>query len=382
MISEDWPHPVPPIADAERAGRIRRLQQEMAKAGVDAVLLAATSNLRYFTGLVWGQSERLCGALITRRGFLYIAPAFEESRVRSLPKLEGEVAVWQEDEDPAGLVARILGPEAKLAMDDAMPLFLYFAFEDVFGVERLANAGQLTRALRLIKSPAEIALIRYAMGLTLEVHKSVHAMLKPGMRASEVVRFIDEEHRRRAGQGSSFCIVSFAEATALPHGAPYDQTLKAGDVILVDTGTRIDGYQSDLTRTYWLDEPSREDAALWRVERAAQQAVFEAAQLGAACSSLDDAARRVIDAAGMGPDYRLPGLPHRAGHGLGLDIHEEPYIVRGNGEALQAGMCFSNEPMIVAPERLGVRLEDHIYMDETGPVWFTQPSKSPTEPFG
>jgi Xaa-Pro dipeptidase len=220
------------------------------------------------------------------------------------------------------------------------------------------------------------------MNLTLEVHRRAHAFIKPGVLASDVVRHIDEQHRALGAiSGSSFCIVSFGAATSLPHGADGEQTYTPGDVVLVDTGCRLDGYHSDLTRTYVLEEPTREFAAAWAIEREAEQAVFEAARLGATCGSLDDAARKVLARHGLGPGYVLPGLPHRAGHGLGLEIHEEPYIVRGNATVLEPGMCFSNEPMIVFPGRFGIRLEDHIHMTETGPQWFTQPSKGPAEPF-
>lgn len=378
--ASDWPHPVERIGDAEREQRLQKLREAMARANVDAVLLGSTTNLRYFTGFVWGQSERLCGALVTPDGLTYIAPAFEKTLIDALPKLAGEIAVWEEDEDPARLVLELAGAARVVALDDAMPQFVFHQLVAVASGQKFVNAGPLMAPIRLQKSPAEIALIRHVMSLTLGVQRSVRDFLKAGIKASEAARFIDEEHRRLVGQGSTFTIVSFGAATSLPHGAPYDQTLQAGDAILVDTGTRLDGYHSDLTRTYWLDEPSKEDARLWQVERDAQQAVFDAAQIGAPCSSLDDAARRVIEAAGMGPDYRLPGLPHRAGHGLGLDIHEPPYIVRSNRTALAPGMVFSNEPMIVIPERLGIRLEDHIYMSDQGPVWFTQPAKSPTEP--
>ena len=176
-------------------------------------------------------------------------------------------------------------------------------------------------------------------------------------------------------------IVSFGAATALPHGSPIDHSYNAGDVILIDTGCLINGYPSDITRTYMLDEPDAEFARHWAIEREAEQAVFDAAKLGAACGSLDDAARAVVGKYGMGPDYRLPGIPHRAGHGLGLDGHEDPFIVRGNDIRLAPGMCFSSEPMIVFPGKYGIRLEDIIHMTEQGPAWFTQPSKSPTEPF-
>jgi len=371
-----------PISETERSERLSTLRSRMGAAGVDAVLLGSTESLRYFTGLVWHQSERLVGALITQADLFYIVPGFERSRVDSLPKLDGAIVTWEEDENSAETVARLLSAKGRVALDDALPLFVYHALAKALGAERLVDGARLIRDIRLRKSAAEIGIIQYAMNLTLEVHRRAHAFIKPGVLASDVVRYIDEQHRALgAAGGSSFCIVSFGEATSLPHGADGEQTYSAGDVILVDTGCRIDGYHSDLTRTYVLDEPDADFARAWAIERAAQQAVFDAAKLGAACSSLDDAARAVMVRHGLGPDYALPGLPHRAGHGLGLEIHEEPYIVRGNRTTLEPGMCFSNEPMIVFPGRYGIRLEDHIHMTETGAAWFTQPAESPTEPF-
>ncbi|MFD2252257.1 Xaa-Pro dipeptidase [Pseudochelatococcus lubricantis] len=381
-MTADWPHPVPPIAPAEYAQRLERLRTLMQASGVEAVLLGASESMRYFTGLVWHPSERLLGALVLPTRLVYIVPGFERSRVETLPHVAGDIATWEEHEDAAALVASLAGPAGKVALDDTLPLFAFYPLAAALGAERIVEGAPLLRSLRLRKSAAEIAIIRHAMGLTLEVHRRAHALMKPGIRASEAVRFIDEQHRALgAPEGSSFCIVSFGKATALPHGADGEQTLHAGDVILVDTGCRIDGYHSDLTRTYTLDEPTPDVARIWALERAAQEAVFAAARIGAAAEALDAAARRVIEAGGLGPGYRLPGLPHRAGHGLGLDIHEPPYIVRGNRMALEAGMCFSVEPMIVVPGAFGIRLEDHICMTEDGPDWFTEPAKSPTEPF-
>ncbi|MFK0331986.1 M24 family metallopeptidase [Rhizobium sp. NPDC090275] len=375
------PRPAP-ISETERRERLSTLRSRMGAASVDAVLLGSTESLRYFTGLVWHQSERLVGALITQADLFYIVPGFERSRVDSLPKLDGAIVTWEEDENSAETVAGLLSAKGRVALDDSLPLFVYHALAKALGAERLVDGARLIRDIRLRKSAAEIGIIQYAMNLTLEVHRRAHAFIKPGVLASDVVRYIDEQHRALgAAGGSSFCIVSFGEATSLPHGADGEQTYAAGDVILVDTGCRIDGYHSDLTRTYVLDEPNADFARAWAIEREAQQAVFDAAKLGAACSGLDDAARAVMVRHGLGPDYALPGLPHRAGHGLGLEIHEEPYIVRGNKTALEPGMCFSNEPMIVFPGRYGIRLEDHIHMTETGAAWFTQPGKSPTEPF-
>ena len=377
-----WSHPVPPISDAERLERLTRLQTALKDRKLDGMLLGATESLRYFTGLVWHPSERLLGAFVTPSSIHYIVPGFERSRVETLPRLAGEIVTWEEDESSAACVARLLGANAKLALDPALPLFVYYALGAQLGLDRLVDGSGLIGDLRLTKSAAEIALIQYAMDLTVKAHKRAHAFIKPGVRASDVVRYIDEQHRQLgADNGSSFCIVSFGAATSLPHGAEGDQVYAPEDVVLVDTGCRLDGYHSDLTRTYVMEEPSEDFARAWAIEKEAQQAVFDAAKLGASCGSLDDAARGVITKHGLGPDYRLPGLPHRAGHGLGLEIHEAPYIVRGNAVPLQPGMCFSNEPMIVFPDRYGIRLEDHIYMTETGPKWFTQPAKSPTEPF-
>jgi Xaa-Pro dipeptidase len=377
-----WQHPVPRITNEEREARLSQLRQLLDAEGLAGMLLGPSESLRYFTGLVWHASERFLGALVTPTALYYIVPGFERSRVETLPHLPAEMLEWQEEESSAALVARLLGDRGILALDDNMPLFFYHSLSAELGAERLKNGGPIINRLRRIKSPAEIALIQYAMNLTLGIHKQAHALLKPGIRASEVIEFIDRRHRELGAHGgSTFCIVSFAEATSLPHGANGDQTLGEDDVILVDTGTRIDGYHSDLTRTYKLKAGDSAFEEAWAIEREAQQAVFDAAKLGAACSSLDDAARAVLAKHSLGPDYKLPGLPHRAGHGLGLEIHEEPYIVRGNATPLAAGMCFSNEPMIVFPQKFGIRLEDHIYMTADGPRWFTQPSKGPTEPF-
>lgn len=372
----------PNITDAERFERLDRLRAVMAERDIAALLLGSSESLRYFTGLIWHQSERLLGAVITPTGLHYIVPGFEKSRVDTLPHIAGDIHIWQEEEAPAALVASLVGPHGHVALDDALPLVMYHSLARALGPERLVDGGPLISSLRIHKSPSEIAIIQYAMDLTLEVQKRAHGMMKPGIRASDVVRFIDEQHTELGGEGGSyFCIVSFGAATSLPHGAEGDQTLQKGDVILVDTGTRIDGYHSDITRTYVIDTPSPEFAQAWAIEREAQQAVFDAATLGAACSELDDAARQVMLRHGLGPDYHLPGLPHRAGHGLGLEIHEAPYIVRGNAMPLAPGMCFSNEPMLVYPDRYGIRLEDHIYMSTQGAKWFTRPAISPTRPF-
>ena len=181
--------------------------------------------------------------------------------------------------------------------------------------------------------------------------------------------------------GSSFCIVQFGRATAFPHGLPGDRALDDGQLVLVDTGCRVEGYHSDITRTYVFGNVGDDERAIWAIEAEAQQAAFDAVRPGVPCEAIDAAARPVIEKAGLGPDYRLPGLPHRTGHGIGLSIHEPAYLVRGDTTPLAPGMCFSNEPMIVVPDRFGVRLEDHFHVTETGAAWFTAPQRAIGRPF-
>nr|WP_247642950.1 Xaa-Pro peptidase family protein [Brucella abortus] len=331
---------------------------------------------------MWRSSERFLGALVTPSELIYIVPGFERSRVESLPHLSGEIRGWEEEENSAALIASLLPAGASLAVDDAIPLFAYNPLRQEIAPERLLDGGPLIREQRICKSENEIAIIQYAMNLTLEVHRRAHAMIKPGVAASEVVRFIGEQHRALGARGgSTFCIVSFGAATALPHGRRWRTVLSAGRCCAGGYGLPDRRLSFRSHAHLYADEPSKEFAQIWAIEREAQQAVFDAARLGVPCSALDGAARAVLVRHGLGPDYKLPGLPHRAGHGLGLEIHEAPYIVRANPLPLTEGMCFSNEPMIVVPEQFGVRLEDHIYMTANGPKWFTLPSKSPVEPF-
>lgn len=375
--------PVPAlIGAAERQARLAGLRRGMEAAKVETVLLGSTSSLRYFTGIDWYASERLVGALVHASGGLdYITPRFELEKVEGLITLPGEILTWEEDESPWRLVADRIGAVGRMAVDERIALAMYRSLRTEIDDVRLTDAAPLIHPLRSRKSPTEIALMRHAKAITIEVHRRAHAQLRAGQRASEVVRFIDDQHRALGGSGNSFCIVSFGEDTSLPHGGEGDRALAAGDVVLVDTGTRIDGYSSDITRTYVFGEATPEVRTVWEAEKRAQAAAFEAARPGVACEAVDAAARRSLEADGFGPGYTLPGLPHRTGHGIGLDIHEGPYLVKGDATPLATGMCFSNEPMIVMPGQFGVRLEDHFHMTDAGPEWFTQPQHSLDEPF-
>jgi Xaa-Pro dipeptidase len=373
----------PPISAAERQARLTALRGLMAREGADAVLLGSTSSLRYFTGVAWSPSERLTGAIVHADRIDYVTPRFELEKVSTLIGAPGEILTWQEEEDPFRLVSARLKPGARLALDEHLPLFMYRRLAAFIGAERLLDAGPMINSLRRIKSGAEIALMTHAKQITLEVHRRAWASLEEGVMASEVARFIDGEHRRLgAPGGSSFCIVAFGEDTSLPHGPDADRALRRGDIVLIDTGCRIDGYNSDITRTYAFGEATAEMRRVWNAEKEAQAAAFAAARPGVACEAVDAAARQALVAHGFGPGYALPGCPHRTGHGVGLDIHEAPNLVRGDRTPLAAGMCFSNEPMIVLPGRFGVRHEDHFYMTATGPRWFTEPARSLDSPFG
>lgn len=377
-----------PINAAERRARIQALAARLKAEGTAALLLGPTASLRYYTGLDWHPSERLTGALIHADGRVeYVCPRFELDKVAGLTAapnaIAGKILTWEEEESPYALATGRLPKGGVLAVDDQAATFIWLGLSRVLGADRAIDGAPLILAQRSLKSHAEIALLTRAKAITLEVQRRTRRWLKAGVRTSEVMAFIDAEHRALGGEGGSwFCLVSFGDDTCLPHGGEGDRALQADDVVLIDTGTLVDGYHSDITRTYVFGEPTDDFRRVWAHEKEAQARAFAAARLGAPCHSVDDAARGYLTGLGYGPDYRLPGLPHRTGHGIGLDIHEAPNLVRGDATPLAPGMCFSNEPMLVIPGRFGVRLEDHFYMTESGPVWFTEPSLSLDDPFG
>ncbi|WP_348734634.1 Xaa-Pro peptidase family protein [Rheinheimera texasensis] len=379
---------VSPIALPEYQARMQRACALMREQNIAALYLNAGSSLLYFTGTAWYASERLVGAILTADGVLkYIAPVFEIGTLSEYQQIKAEVIGWEEDENPYQLLLATLGnlgvaADARVGLDESCAFFIVDALQQLAPTTQFINAAAVTAACRRQKSAAEIAIMQRAMDMTLTVHQAVAQILKPGISTLEVEAFIDEAHRRVGASGSYFCIVLFGEATAYPHGVKDPQYLQRGDMVLIDTGCRLHHYVSDITRSYVFGEPTERQQAIWNLEKQAQAAAFAAAQPGVPCGAVDDAARAVLTAAGLGPDYRLPGLPHRTGHGIGLDIHEWPYLVRGNVLPLAEGMCFSNEPMICIPGEFGVRLEDHFYMTQTGPRWFTEPAFSITDPFG
>lgn len=374
-----------PITPDERLARIDRARALMVEQGADALIVGAGDSLNYFTGIGWSMIERLVAmVLIAGRDPVILCPAFEEGSLQAVLKIPAEARLWHEDESPSAMIAGLLAETGarRIAIDPALPFGMAEAIAAAAPAARLVSGAAVIDGCRMRKSPAELALIGQAMAMTLEVQRRAAAILRPGIRASEVRRFIEAAHRAIGSDGTTFCIVQFGASTAFPHGLPQDDVLADGDMVLVDTGCLLDGYHSDLTRSYVFGTPTEAQRRIWDIERAAQLAVFAAARPGVPCGALDDAARAVLQRHGLGPDYQLPGLPHRTGHGLGMTIHEAPYLVRGNATPLAPGMCLSNEPMIVVPGRFGVRLEDHFHITEAGAEWFTQPAASLDRPFG
>jgi Xaa-Pro dipeptidase len=376
----------PAIAAAEYEARLERARVLTAALGGDALLVGAGASLRYFTGVPWGATERLVALLLPRKGRpIMICPAFELGSLQADLKIEADIRLWQEHDSPAALTAQALAEIGAdvLALDPAAPFLLFSALEKAAPSLRAIDATPVIDGCRGLKSPAELALMRYAKAVTLDVHRRAAAILAPGIAASAVKRFIDTAHRAAgADGGSTFCAVQFGRATAYPHGLPGDQALAEGELVLIDTGCQVEGYNADITRTYVFGEPGDEHRRIWDIEHEAQAAAFAAVRPGVPCEVIDETARQVLARHGLGPDYALPGLPHRTGHGIGLSIHEGPYLVRGDTTPLAPGMCFSNEPMIVIPDRFGVRLEDHFHVTEDGAAWFTEPSPSIDAPFG
>ncbi|MEJ2415363.1 MAG: Xaa-Pro peptidase family protein [Exilibacterium sp.] len=385
---KDMTSGVQPIAKAEFVSRIEKAQRLMNEHGIDAIYVNAGTNLYYFTGTRWRPSERMVGAIIPRDGELqYIAPAFEEKTLKEYMLNEGSVNVWEEHESPYTLFGRLLTAlnipgGSTIGIDESTAFFTFDGIQQASPQYRYCDARPVTARCRMIKSAAELALLQRAKDMTLEVHKSAARILEPGITTTQVTAFIDSAHQAVGAEGgSSFCIVLFGEASAYPHGVKHPQQLQENDMVLIDTGCLLGGYNSDITRSYVYGEPSERQRRVWNTEKAAQAAAFAAAQPGVPCSSVDAAARKVLEAEGFGPGYKIPGLPHRTGHGIGLDIHEWPYLVGGDQTPLTTGMCFSNEPMICIPGEFGIRHEDHFYMTDAGPRWFTQPAHSIDDPF-
>ena len=377
-----------PIQPKEHLARIAKAQAYMQAYNIDAIYLNAGTNLTYFTGMKCYASERMVGAILPATGKVqYIAPYFEIGTLNGFKVIDGPIHGWQEHHSPYTLFVEVLkqldiGDTATIGIDESAQFFIFDGINKAQTGLSLINAQAVTAHCRMHKSDNEIALMQCAMDMTLAVHQATASMLYAGISTTEVEAFIKQAHQKVGAPGNYFCIVLFGVATSFPHGVKDAQILKKDDVVLIDTGCKVHDYLSDITRTYVFGEPTSRQRHFWNTEKAAQFAAFDAAKIGALCEAVDDAARRYLASQGLGPEYQTPGCPHRTGHGIGLDIHEWPYLVGGNKTPLATGMCFSNEPMLVIPDEFGIRLEDHFYMTDKGPRWFTEPSSSIDNPFG
>src|SRR6266511_4075333 len=319
------PGKVAPITDDERSARIEKARRLMVENNIDAIYLESGSSLFYYTGVRWGQSERMFALVIPARGELaWVCPKFEEMRARELIRFGSDVRTWEEDESPYKLVAQV--------------------FKD-----RGVRTGRVG------------------------MEERVRFFLFDGIR---------NEARNLEYVSADSALIGFGKYTAFPHGSVQPQQLREGDVVLMDGGCGVEGYQSDITRTFVFGKPTARQTEIRNLERKAQDAALASAKVGATCEPVHAAARTLIIDAGFGPDYKIPGLPHRTGHGIGLDGHEWTNFVRGNKTKLQPGMCFSDEPMIAIYGEFGVRLEDCLYIAEDGPKMFSKQSPSIDQPFG
>ena len=375
-----------PIGVAELEGRVARAQGLMRAQGVQALYLDTSSNLNYFTGIGLKLTERLHGAIIPAEGEItYLSPNFEEPKTRAYLRFGDEIRCWEEHEDPTALVIDVVRGKGydsgTLAIDPATPFYTVDGLRKAGNSFGFTNAASITAACRMVKTAAEVALLQRANDITLAVHKAAARALQPGVTTTEVKAFCDMAHMK-AGIALPSAGVQFGEATAYPHGVPYPQTLQEGDMVLIDMGGFVHGYRSDITRTYVFGEATARQREVWDIEKRAQAGGFAAAVLGAPCEAVDYGARGVIEAAGFAPGYGTPGLPHRTGHGIGMDVHEESYMVKGNKTPLVPGMCFSIEPTICIYGEFGIRLEDIAYMTDEGARWFTQPCHTVDDPFG
>ena len=377
----------PPISSAERLHRLAGARRLMQQSGIGAVVVESGSSLDYLTGVEWHRSERLTAAVIPVEGEpIVVTPFFERPSVAETLAIPAEIRTWNEDEDPLKLVADFL-KERGVA---ANPV----GFEETdryFIVDRLGqqlpglkgvSADPVVRALRLLKSPAELALMQTANDITLRAMRHASETTRLGMTPGNFADAINAATSVLGGN-PEFALVLIDEASALPHGSRKPQHVRRGSTILFDCGCTVHGYQSDISRTYvWGSDPTPEQRKVWNQVHEGQQIAIRAAKIGAPAGSVDDAVRVAYESWGYGPGYKLPGLSHRTGHGIGMDGHEPAYLVHGDMTPLAAGMCFSDEPGIYIPGKFGIRLEDCWHMTEIGPKFFSNPPPSIDRPFG
>jgi Xaa-Pro dipeptidase len=377
-----------PITIEERTQRQERARQLMRDNNLSAVFLSQGTSLAYFTGIHWQGGERLFAMVLPAKGdAFYVSPAFEEGRAREqiaqAPEgVKPDVRIWQEDESPYQRVAQGLTDRGLSAGTIGVEETVKFVFSDnirkaVSGAT-FTSATPITAGCRMHKSRHEIELMRLAAKVTLAAYEAAYRSLKVGMTQHDVANLVESAHAQLGFEGGAE--VQVGEYSAFPHGSVTPQIIKEGTIVMMDGGCSAEGYQSDITRTYVLGKASDKMKQVFEIVHRAQSAALAVARPGAEAGSVDDAARKVIADAGYGPDYKY--FTHRLGHGMGMDGHEWPYLVRGNPTKLQPEMTFSDEPGIYIRGEFGIRLEDDMHITEKGSELFTPQSPSLEDPFG
>lgn len=376
-------HEAVPIALVERQARADKARGLMLQQSIAAIVITGGTSLTYFTGAHSGQSERLFAWILPAAGAPFIVcPTFEEARMtEALTQIpdgaQTRIYTWNEDDDPYALLVKHL-PPGTLGLDERVQFVFADRIQLVDPSRKIVSAIPVISGCRQIKSPAELALMQLANNITLAVYKAAYESAGPGKTNEEVSNLCSLGYKQSGVEGEASCQVG--EWSALPHGSPRPQTIREGEIVLIDDGCYVHGYQSDISRSFVYGKPSDKQRQVFDIVHRAQAAALTAAKIGVPCHAIDDAAREVVTAAGFGPDYRT--FSHRVGHGIGMDMHEWPYLVRGNQTTLAAGMCFSDEPGIYLPGEFGIRLEDGWHVTDAGGVMFTAQSQSLDTPFG
>ena len=374
-----------PISATERIARLNKLQGLMQQQKVAALLVESGSTLDYFTGVRWHLSERVTAAVIPASGqAIIVTPFFEQPSIHEMLQVPAEIRTWEEDENPFALIAGVLNDQkaspGPLAVEPNLRFYVLDGVTRELTQHRPVVPGyELVRACRMFKSPAELALMQLANNVTLVALRYVHANLRLGMQTADVSELMDRTTAALGG-GTEFSLALLNEASAFPHGSKVVQTIREGSVILMDCGCTVHGYQSDISRSWVFGEASARQKEVWDTVKRGQELALETARIGVPTGSIDKAVRAFYESKGWGKNYALPGLSHRTGHGIGMDGHEAPYLVRNDSTPLQANMCFSDEPGIYIPGEFGIRLEDCWYMTEQGPKLFTPLARSIDDP--
>lgn len=371
------------IDQEDRVIRIDKAAQLMTKYDYQAIFIESGTSLQYFTGIKWWPSERLSGLMIHNDGSIdYICPAFEEERFQELITNKGRVSVWQEHENPFQLVAKIFkskhSVDGTLGMEENVRFFQSNGITSQLAKANIKSATPITAGCRSIKSPKELALLKKANEITLKAYKYAFSNMEEGMSQYSLSALVAEACTALGATETGWAGSMFGEYTAFPHGSSTAQQLKDGDLVLIDGGCKLDGYQADITRTTVFGQPTQRQRDIWDIVKEAQSAVYEQVKSGTPCELLDTTARAVVNKHGFGSGYE--NFFHRVGHGIGMDFHEWEYLVKGNKTPMQPGMCFSNEPGIYLYGEFGVRLEDCFYVTKNGYEAFTPQSPSITQP--